>query len=155
MTCLPKPLLASDVVETSLPKDEPNRVQDKEVLVFLLLLFLSRMLMVNSNAEFWWSNIYSLMSFRTRTLWNSCLILIFWKDMWTALRKSELGESHTRFCQIKVVFLVITVFSLLNKIVGLFLFVFRLREERLKRIGRYKARLALLLPPFGEQWRNE
>lgn len=52
MTCLPKPLLASDVVETSLPKDEPNRVQDKEVLVFLLLLFLSRMLMVNSNAEF-------------------------------------------------------------------------------------------------------
>ncbi|KAL1205739.1 hypothetical protein V5N11_000080 [Cardamine amara subsp. amara] len=31
----------------------------------------------------------------------------------------------------------------------------RLREERLKRIARYKARLALLLPPFGEQCRNE
>ncbi|KAG2329797.1 hypothetical protein Bca52824_000977 [Brassica carinata] len=31
----------------------------------------------------------------------------------------------------------------------------RLREERLKRILRYKARLALLLPPFGEQCRDE
>ncbi|KFK31107.1 hypothetical protein AALP_AA6G069000 [Arabis alpina] len=31
----------------------------------------------------------------------------------------------------------------------------RLREERLKKIARYKARLALLLPPFGEQCRNE
>ncbi|CAH2059718.1 unnamed protein product [Thlaspi arvense] len=31
----------------------------------------------------------------------------------------------------------------------------RLREERLKRIARYKARLALLLPPFGEQCKNE
>ncbi|XP_010469541.1 PREDICTED: chromosome alignment-maintaining phosphoprotein 1-like isoform X1 [Camelina sativa] len=31
----------------------------------------------------------------------------------------------------------------------------RLREERSKRIARYKARLALLLPPFGEQCRNE
>ncbi|ESQ51870.1 hypothetical protein EUTSA_v10016920mg [Eutrema salsugineum] len=31
----------------------------------------------------------------------------------------------------------------------------RLREDRLKRIARYKARLALLLPPFGEQCRSE
>ncbi|VVB07359.1 unnamed protein product [Arabis nemorensis] len=31
----------------------------------------------------------------------------------------------------------------------------QLREERLKKIARYKSRLALLLPPFGEQCRNE
>ncbi|XP_010522387.1 PREDICTED: polyadenylate-binding protein 1-B isoform X3 [Tarenaya hassleriana] len=31
----------------------------------------------------------------------------------------------------------------------------RLREERLRRIARYKARLALLLPPAGEQCRND
>ncbi|XP_021887703.1 uncharacterized protein LOC110806995 [Carica papaya] len=31
----------------------------------------------------------------------------------------------------------------------------RLREERLKRIARYKSRLALLLPPFVEQCRND
>lgn len=43
MTCLPKPLPASDVVETSLPKDsveEPNRVQDKEVSCFVLLMLM-------------------------------------------------------------------------------------------------------------------
>ncbi|GAV78250.1 hypothetical protein CFOL_v3_21718 [Cephalotus follicularis] len=31
----------------------------------------------------------------------------------------------------------------------------RLREERLKRIARYKSRLALLLPPLAEQFRND
>ncbi|KAK6933691.1 Protein LIN37 [Dillenia turbinata] len=31
----------------------------------------------------------------------------------------------------------------------------RLRDERLQRIGRYKARLALLLPPVVEQFRND
>ncbi|KAJ4711701.1 proline-rich family protein [Melia azedarach] len=31
----------------------------------------------------------------------------------------------------------------------------RLREERTKRIGRYKTRLGLLLPPIGEQSRND
>lgn len=31
----------------------------------------------------------------------------------------------------------------------------RLREERLRRIGRYKTRLALLLPPLAEQYRND
>lgn len=31
----------------------------------------------------------------------------------------------------------------------------RLREERLRRIARYKSRLALLLPPLVEQFRND
>ncbi|XP_018439261.2 uncharacterized protein LOC108811670 isoform X2 [Raphanus sativus] len=83
MTCLPKPLLASDVVETSLPKDEPNRVQDKED-----------------------------------------------EDSVKQLSDSDLLKRHVdRAKKVRA----------------------RLREERLKRIGRYKARLALLLPPFGEQ----
>jgi hypothetical protein len=35
------------------------------------------------------------------------------------------------------------------------LFWRRLREERLQRIARYKSRLALLLPPLVEQFRND
>ncbi|CAN7010171.1 unnamed protein product [Brassica oleracea var. botrytis] len=86
MTCLPKPLPASDVVETSLPKDsveEPNRVQDKEDEESVKQLF-----------------------------------------------DADLLKRHVdRAKKVRA----------------------RLREERLKRIARYKARLALLLPPFGEQ----
>ncbi|KAF3557882.1 hypothetical protein F2Q69_00011434 [Brassica cretica] len=86
MTCLPKPLPASDVVETSLPKDsveEPNRVQDKED-----------------------------------------------EESVKQLSDADLLKRHVdRAKKVRA----------------------RLREERLKRIARYKARLALLLPPFGEQ----
>ncbi|KAF3557883.1 hypothetical protein F2Q69_00011435 [Brassica cretica] len=86
VTCLPKPLPASVVVETSLPKDsveEPNRVQDKED-----------------------------------------------EESVKQLSDADLLKRHVdRAKKVRA----------------------RLREERLKRIGRYKARLALLLPPFGEQ----
>ncbi|KAG2327772.1 hypothetical protein Bca4012_036793 [Brassica carinata] len=87
MTCLPKPLPASDVVETCLPKDEPNREEDKED-----------------------------------------------EESVKQLSDSDLLKRHVdRAKKVRA----------------------RLREERLKRIGRYKARLALLLPPFGEQCRDE
>ncbi|KAF2601578.1 hypothetical protein F2Q70_00025235 [Brassica cretica] len=86
MTCLPKPLPASDVVETSLPKDsveEPNRVQGKED-----------------------------------------------EESVKQLSDADLLKRHVdRAKKVRA----------------------RVREERLKRIARYKARLALLLPPFGEQ----
>ncbi|XP_009143927.2 uncharacterized protein LOC103867603 isoform X2 [Brassica rapa] len=86
VTCLPKPLPASDVVETSLPKDsveEPNCVEeDKED-----------------------------------------------EESVKQLSDADLLKRHVdRAKKVRA----------------------RLREERLKRIARYKARLALLLPPFGE-----
>ncbi|CAH8360690.1 unnamed protein product [Eruca vesicaria subsp. sativa] len=86
MTCLPKPLPASDVVEKSLPEDsveEPNRVQDDKED----------------------------------------------EESVKQLSDSDLLKRHVdRAKNVRA----------------------RLREERLKRIARYKARLALLLPPFGE-----
>ncbi|CAG7874792.1 unnamed protein product [Brassica rapa] len=86
VTCLPKPLPASDVVEISLPKDsveEPNCVEeDKED-----------------------------------------------EESVKQLSDADLLKRHVdRAKKVRA----------------------RLREERLKRIARYKARLALLLPPFGE-----